>query len=135
MTSQSKRALFVGRWQPCHRGHEWLIRQKLDKGIPCLVLVRDIPPDERNPYTTEQTCQMLEAAFHGEDVQIMVIPDIESVNWGRGVGYETNDHGECPEKGISGTKIREILDSKAYDLLDVYVTSEVKKKLMEIHGE
>jgi len=102
-----KRAMFVGRWQPCHLGHEWLIRQKLRKGIPCLILVRDIVPDERNPFTTDQTVSILESAFHGEDVIIRTIPDIESINWGRGVGYETNDHGECPINGISGTELRQ----------------------------
>lgn len=102
-----KHAVFIGRWQPCHLGHEWLIRQKLDRGIPCLILIRDVIPDERNPYTTDQTIRMLEAAF--PEVDIRTIPDVESINWGRGVGYETNDHGECPVEGISGTAIREMV--------------------------
>lgn len=101
-----KRAFFVGRWQPCHLGHEWLIRQKLDAGIPCHVMIRDIAPDERNPFTTAETLVLLQAAFKGEDVTFQVVPDCESVNWGRGVGYETNDHGACPINGISGTELR-----------------------------
>jgi len=135
-----KRAVFIGRWQPCHLGHEWLIRQKLDKGIPCLILVRDIEPDERNPFTTSQTCQLLTAAFLEEArdnrVKIMVIPDIESINWGRGVGYETNDHGACPIKGISGTKVREILNSKEGEkLLPLFLSPRVVIKAIEIHGQ
>ena len=109
MEGPVKRAAFIGRWQPCHLAHEWLIRKKLDKNIPCLILVRDIEPDKNNPYTVEQVCSMLSTTFAKEDVIIQVIPDIESINWGRGVGYETNDHGECPVKGISGTKIRKML--------------------------
>lgn len=104
-----KRAMFVGRWQPCHLGHEWLIRQKLDAGVGALVLVRDIVPGPGNPFTTEQTIRLLEAAFKDEDVIIMAIPDIESINWGRGVGYTTEDHGACPVKGISGSAIREMM--------------------------
>lgn len=102
-----KRAAFIGRWQPYHLGHEWLIRKKLDLGIPVLVLVRDIPPDEKNPFTTEETVEMIEAAFPYDDVKVQVIPDIESVNWGRGVGYETNEF-KPPEdiKRISATDIR-----------------------------
>lgn len=100
-----KRAAFIGRWQPCHLGHEWLIRRKLSKGVPCLILVRDIEPDEKNPYTTAQTVEMLQAAFGGEDVAVQVIPDIESINWGRGVGYETNEHPAAP-MWVSGTEIR-----------------------------
>ena len=130
-----KRALFVGRFQPCHLGHEWLIRQKLDKGIPCLIYVRDIPPNDRNPYTTEQTVEILSAAFSGEDVEIMVGPDIESVNWGRGVGYETNDHGECPIPGISATKIREALESNEPGDHEwtKFVSPKVAAKLRSIH--
>ena len=40
----------------------------------------------------------------------MIIPDIESVNYGRGVGYEINEFQPPKESGamfISATKIRE----------------------------
>ena len=108
----TRRACFIGRWQPVHLGHEWLIRRKLSQGVPCLVLVRDIQPDEKNPYTTEETVKLLEAAFFGEDVVIQVIPDIESINWGRGVGYETNEWPEAPLCHISGTEIRNLIKAK-----------------------
>ena len=104
----SKRAMFVGRWQPFHNGHRWLIDQKLAKGVPCLVGVRDIPPDEKNPFTTEQTVEMLETAFSDEDVVVVTIPDIESINYGRGVGYEINEHVPPLDVGfVSATSIRE----------------------------
>ena len=102
-----KRAFFIGRWQPFHLGHDWLVRMKLDLDIPVLIGVRDVPPDEKNPFTTEETVEMVRAAFFDEDVIVQVIPDIESVNWGRGVGYETNEF-KPPEniKRISATEIR-----------------------------
>jgi len=131
----TKRAMFVGRWQPCHLAHEWLIRQKLDEGIPCLVLVRNIEPDERNPYTTQETIELLTAAFEGEDVVILALPcDIMGVYCGRDVGYEFECLGECPERGISGTKIREILASAEPGLADLFVSPRVATKLKEIHG-
>ncbi len=107
-----KRAAFIGRWQPFHKGHEWLIRTKLTKETPVLIMVRDIEPDEYNPYTTEETVNMITAAFAGEDVIVQIIPDIESINWGRGVGYETNEH-KPPEdiKRISATDIRSRVES------------------------
>jgi hypothetical protein len=41
-------------------------------------------------------------------VRLMIIPDIESVNFGRGVGYDVIYHEPPQEVGeISGTKIRE----------------------------
>ena len=75
-------------------------------------MVRNIEPDERNPFTTEQTVTMIKKyhAAHGDDVVVMIIPDIESVNYGRGVGYEINEYQPPNDSGamfISATKIRE----------------------------
>ena len=109
-SNESKKyAIFVGRYQPYHFGHIELIQQKLNEGIPVLIMIRDIEPDEKNPFTTEQTVLMIEK-YHkskGDDVKVMIIPDIESVNFGRGVGYEINEF--IPPKdigGISATGIR-----------------------------
>jgi len=109
LKSKDKYAVFIGRYQPYHKGHISLIRQKLDMGVPVVIMVRDIEPNERNPFTTEQTVSMIKK-YHdsrGDNVQIMVIPDIESVNWGRGVGYEMNEYFP-PEnlEAISATEIR-----------------------------
>lgn len=124
-----KRAMFVGRWQPMHNGHKWLISQKLDEGVPVLICVRDIPPDEKNPFTTEQTVKMLETAYEDQDVVVMAIPDIESVNYGRGVGYGIIEHVPPQDIGfISATDIRnkiasgddswkEKVDSRIHDLV------------------
>ena len=48
-------------------------------------------------------------------VEVIVIPDIESVNFGRGVGYDVIEHFP-PEniKEISATKIRQKLN-KSYE--------------------
>lgn len=101
-----KKALFIGRWQPFHDGHKWLINQKLIS-TPVLIMVRDILPDDKNPFTTQETVEMLKTVYTNQNVEIMVIPDIESVNWGRGVGYEVNEH-YPPEdiKMVSATDIR-----------------------------
>lgn len=148
--SGPKRALFVGRWQPCHLGHEWLIRRKLDAGIPVLIWVRDIEPNAANPYTTDETIEILRAGFEGavvveslreaarriEPVVIMAGPDVDSLNWGRGVGYEVNDHGECPIPHISATAIRASLEAgeSGVDSWESKVSERVAVKLREIHG-
>ena len=109
-----KRAVFIGRYQPYHYGHINLIQQKLDEGIPVLIMIRDIEADERNPFTTEQTVEIIKM-YHdskGEDVEVMIIPDIESVNYGRGVGYEINEYTPTEEIGrISATDIRNSIKS------------------------
>ena len=103
-----KRAMFIGRWQPFHNGHKWLINEKLSQDKPILIAVRDIPPDEKNPFTTEQTVKMIKEVYKNNDVEVVTIPDVESVNYGRGVGYEINEH--VPQQNIgfiSATNIRE----------------------------
>lgn len=101
-----KRAMFIGRWQPFHNGHKWLIDQKL-KDSPVLICVRDIPPDSRNPFTTSQTMHMLETVYGDSDVVVMSIPDIESVNYGQSVDYDISEH-KPPKKirSISASQIR-----------------------------
>tara|TARA_R110002060_G_scaffold25513_1_gene34971 strand:- start:588 stop:983 length:396 start_codon:yes stop_codon:yes gene_type:complete len=102
-----KRAMFIGRWQPFHNGHRWLVDQKLSKNVPILIAVRDIPPDEKNPLTTSQTINILKKMYVGKDVEVMVIPDIESVNYGRGVGYKINEYVPPKQVGfISATGVR-----------------------------
>jgi phosphopantetheine adenylyltransferase len=106
-----KYALYIGRWQTWHKGHEWLIRQQLDKGKNVWVAIRNIPTDENNPKTAQQVMVDLadEPFFrdNSDKIQISIIPDIESVNYGRGVGYDVIYH-EPPEDvaKISGTDIR-----------------------------
>jgi nicotinamide mononucleotide adenylyltransferase len=94
-------------------------------------MIRDIPPDERNPYTVDQTERMIYAAFesYGDEVSIITIPDIESINWGRGVGYETNEHPAAPLH-VSGTEIRSRI--AAGESISEFVCPAVEKVLREI---
>ena len=109
-----KRALFIGRWQPLHPGHQWLFNQKLDQGIPILIAVRDTPVNDSNPFTTEEVISNLEKEYSEEvksgSVKVIPIPDIESVNYGRGVGYEINEFVPHKDIGnISATEVRKNL--------------------------
>ena len=132
-----KYAIFIGRFQPYHFGHIELIRQKLDAGIPALIMVRDIEPDDRNPFTTKQTLEMIET-YHksvNDDVKVIVIPDIESVNYGRGVGYEINEYEPPSDSGamfISATRIRESIrngDETWKEMVDSSIHSSIEKFL------
>ena len=106
-----KYALYVGRWQNWHSGHEWLINQQLEKGKNVWVAIRDVEVDENNPKTAQEVFQMLiqEPFFNKnfDKILLSIIPDIESVNYGRGVGYDVVYH-EPPTNiaKISGTAIR-----------------------------
>jgi hypothetical protein len=106
-----KYAMFIGRWQTWHKGHEWLIKQQLEKGKNCWVAIRDVQKDEQNPKTAHQVLLDLskEPFFidNSDKILLSIIPDIESVNYGRGVGYEVIYHQPPTDiEAISGTGIR-----------------------------
>ena len=141
-TNESKKyAIFVGRFQPYHQGHISLIMQKINEGIPALIMVRDIAPDAKNPFTTEQTVEMIEKyhAAKGHDVQVIIIPDMESVNFGRGVGYEINEFTPPENIGwISATGIRNSIKEGNDDwrtLVDESIQGDVEKYLLETEVE
>ena len=106
-----KYALYIGRWQNWHKGHEWLIRQQMDQGKNVWVAIRDVVVDANNPKTAQEVLKELsKESFFLENIDkilISIIPDIESVNYGRGVGYDVIYH-EPPQEvaAISGTAIR-----------------------------
>jgi nicotinamide mononucleotide adenylyltransferase len=49
-----KYAMYIGRWQNWHKGHEWLINQQLENGKDVWIAIRDVPQDENNPKTGHQ---------------------------------------------------------------------------------
>jgi nicotinamide mononucleotide adenylyltransferase len=103
-------------------------------------MVRDIDPDEKNPFTTEQTISMMKKYFDSKNLEVIImsIPDIESVNYGRGVGYEINEYIPPVElEMISATKIRnaiknnddswkEMVDKSIHEDLIKYLTKDAK---------
>jgi adenylylsulfate kinase len=105
-------AMFIGRWQPLHLGHKEMFKQALNEGKNILICVREGEVNEKNPFTAEQVKENIESSYasffkHGK-VKVMVIPDICSIEFGRGVGYDIIEHIPPTEIGdISATKIRE----------------------------
>ena len=112
-----KYSMFIGRWQPWHKGHRWLIDQRLNEGKNVLICVREVSKDDKNPYNPldvkENVEKELKELIDSKRVKVIIIPDIESVNYGRGVGYDIIEHVPPSDIGeISATKIREKLSSK-----------------------
>ena len=111
-TGGKQYSMFVGRFQPFHGGHKWIVDEILNDGKNVLICVRDIEPDDKNPFTAQQVYENisleLEELIVDRRVKVMVIPDIESINFGRGVGYDIIEHVPPQEvSDISATKIRE----------------------------
>ena len=111
-TNQTKYSMFIGRWQPWHQGHRWLIDQRLNEEKNVLLCIRDVEPDEKNPWTAHQILMNLsnelQDLIEAGRLHIMIIPDIELINIGRGVGYDVIEHIPPQEiHDISATKVRE----------------------------
>lgn len=106
---QMASSLFVGRWQPFHKGHQTLIESVLKTGKPVVIAIRDTEISHKNPYSTYERWTMIQKALkkYGELVKIIVIPDIDEICYGREVGYEIRkiDLDDKTEK-ISGTLTR-----------------------------
>ena len=104
-------AMYVGRWHPLHTGHQELFKRAMDEGKNVLICIRDIQPDEKNPFTAQQVLENITEFYQNEPrVKVMVIPDICSIEFGRGVGYDIIEHiPPTAIREISATKIREQL--------------------------
>jgi hypothetical protein len=110
-------SLFIGRWQPLHEGHKELFRQVINEGGKVCVAIREVELNENNPFTTNEIMlnifNQMKTEVEAGKLKIITIPDICSVSFGRGVGYEIVEF--IPPKEIaeiSATKIRQSLNGK-----------------------
>jgi len=115
----------LGRWQPWHEGHQALFKRCVAKTGQVIIQVRDVhgasggDGQDDNPFNWEQVCKnisdgLAEDGFQrGVEYEIMLVPNIINITYGRGVGYvfeeETFDDSVT---GISATKIREQMRQK-----------------------
>ena len=103
--------MIIGRFQPFHDGHKWLVQQCLDENKKVLICIRDVKPNENNPLSPREVESEIKKIYWryltDEKVKVMIIPDIQSVTFGRSVGYDITEF-EPPEiiKSISATNIR-----------------------------
>ena len=112
-----KYSMFIGRWQPWHDGHRWLIDQRLNQNKNVLICIREVSQDDSNPYDPVEVKENIEKELKdlisSNRVKVIIIPDIESVNYGRGVGYGSIEHVPPQKVGeISATEIRKKLFNK-----------------------
>lgn len=87
---QKPTALFIGRYQPFHRGHMQLIEEGLRRVGQACIAVRDTHGlDAKNPLPFFAVKQRIETALSAYDGQFVVVPlpNITNVFYGRDVGY------------------------------------------------
>ncbi len=107
-----KYSLFIGKWQPWHKGHKWLIEERLNLGKNILIGIKET----KNPmYSPRKIMMQIFRDFPNEvndgTIDFIELPDIESINYGRDVGYDIIEHKPPNDiKEISGTKIRKEIE-------------------------
>ncbi len=82
------KSLFIGRWQPFHDGHKALVGTVLSEGGKVVIAVRDTPISEQNPYNIKERIAYIKKNYKGnKNVEVIAIPDIKEVCYGRDVGW------------------------------------------------
>ena len=115
----------LGRWQPWHDGHQALFKRCVEKTGQVIIQVRDVKGasggdgQDDNPFDWEEVCKNIEDGLASDDYkrgveyEIMLVPNIVNITYGRGVGYAFDE--EVFDKSvtdISATKIRKEMREK-----------------------
>ena len=58
-----KYSMFIGRWQPWHKGHRWLIDQRLNENKNVLICIREVSKDDKNPYNPDELISLHNRCF------------------------------------------------------------------------
>ncbi len=115
----------LGRWQPWHKGHQELFKRCIQKTGQVIIQVRDVKGasggegQDDNPFCWDTVCKSIEENLlldnykRGKDYEIMLVPNITNISYGRGVGYKFEEEVFEEEiSSISATKIRASLREK-----------------------
>ena len=115
----------LGRWQPWHQGHQELFKRCIAKTGQVIIQVRDVEGasggtgQNDNPFSWKEVCKSIEDGLkkdnyeRGIDYEIMLVPNITNITYGRNVGYVFEEESFDDEiSSISATKIRDDLRNK-----------------------
>jgi len=101
----------LGRWQPWHQGHRALFERLLAKTGQVIIQIRDVQGWQgSNPFSYSQVTNFirrdLDPLYQGQ-YEIMLVPNIVHIGWGRGVGYTSGEETfDESVTSISATQIR-----------------------------
>ena len=115
----------LGRWQPWHIGHQELFKRCVKKTGQVIIQVRDVEGasggegQDDNPFSWEEVCKNIESNLlkdgykRGIEYEIMLVPNITNITYGRGVGYVFEEETfEDAIEEISATQIRQRMREK-----------------------
>jgi len=137
-----KRAIFVGRFQPLHKGHLGAIKNILEKVDELVIIVGSCQYSHRldNPFTTGERIAMIRRAMEEEGIQssrywIIPVPDVHvHMLWvSQIVGYSpkfelvyTNEPLTCRLFIEAGFKV----DPVPFIKRKVYSATEIRKRML-----
>ena len=115
----------LGRWQPWHDGHQALFKRCVSKTGQVIIQVRDVAGasggdgQDDNPFNWDDVCKNIETGLkrdnflRGVHYEIMLVPNITNISYGRGVEDALEEETFDDEThSISATKIRKELREK-----------------------
>lgn len=109
--SKKETVQMLGRWQPWHPGHRALFERAIAKTGQVCIMIRDCQGwNDTNPFSWSEVKQNikrnLDPLFQGQ-YEIVVVPNIVNITYGRDVGYKIEQEVFDEEThSISATKIR-----------------------------
>lgn len=107
----------LGRWQPWHQGHRALFERLISRTGQVIIQIRDVQGWQgSNPFSFEQVKDFikrdLDPLYQGQ-YEIMLVPNIVHIGWGRGVGYTSGEETfDESITSISATQIRKEMGLK-----------------------
>ena len=102
-------AQMLGRWQPFHDGHLELFKKILEKTGQVIIMVRDMPQTDNNPFVFEDIKKRIEKKLkdYVGKFEVIKVPNITNICYGRDVGYKIEEIILPKEiQKISATEIR-----------------------------
>ena len=99
----------LGRWQPWHEGHTELFKRALAETGQVCIMIRTVPQDtdasggrtmtqDDNPFIVADVEDNIKKELAKEgfeyyrEYNIMIVPNIVDISYGRGVGYTFTEH-------------------------------------------
>lgn len=105
--------VFIGRFQPLHKGHIALFDSVLEEGGKILILIMRTDVNQRNPFSLQERLDMFNKVYPREkfkqQVRIGSIPPVLTINVGRKCGYKLRRLNSMGKEEISATRIRDLV--------------------------
>ena len=104
----------LGRFQPWHEGHQALFKRAHAKTGQVIVMVRNTNEFMTTKQVIENIYENLKKDYDMETFEILEVPNIVNITYGRDVGYKIEQERlDADIEAISATKIRdEILQTR-----------------------